>query len=104
MNHKKLIKQRIVLLFLILFVLTTFACMSHRDRFSFVFLADIHVQPELHAKEGFQQAVQVVNELKPDFVLTGGDLIMDANSQSFDRADELYTLYRNISGQLEMPV
>ncbi|MBD3413481.1 MAG: metallophosphoesterase [Candidatus Aminicenantes bacterium] len=104
MKHKKTIKKEVAFPLLILFVLTCFSCVSHKDRFSFVFLTDMHVQPELHAKEGFQQAVQVVNELKPDFVLTGGDLIMDANSQSFERADELYILYRNISEQLEMPV
>jgi len=77
---------------------------SVSDEFSFVFMTDIHVQPERHADEGFRQAAQVVNELKPDFVITGGDLIMDALGQSWERSDSLYNLYREISEDFTMPV
>ncbi|MBU2650609.1 MAG: metallophosphoesterase [Bacteroidetes bacterium] len=77
---------------------------SVSDEFSFVFLTDIHVQPERRADEGFRQAVKVVNELNPDFVITGGDLIMDALGQSWERSDSLYNLYREISADFTMPV
>lgn len=42
------------------------------DGFSFVFLTDIHVQPERGAEAGFQWAIREVNRRKPDFVITGG--------------------------------
>jgi Icc protein len=72
--------------------------------FSFAFLTDIHVQPEANATEGFKKAIAKVNELKPDFVITGGDLIMDALAQTFGRADSLYNLYSETVKGFHMPV
>ena len=62
--------------------------------FSFVFMADIHLTPERNAVQGFKKAIKTVNNLAPDFVITGGDLIMDALEQTYERADSLYNLYR----------
>ena len=74
------------------------------DQFSFAFLTDIHLQPELNATEGFKKAISKVNELDPDFVITGGDLIMDALGVSFGRADSLYNLYNIVSQEFKMPL
>lgn len=72
--------------------------------FSFVFLTDIHLQPELKAPEGFSKAIQRVNELDPDFVITGGDLVMDALAVPYSRADSLYNLYQSLAKEFNMPV
>ena len=72
--------------------------------FSFAFLTDIHLQPELAAEAGFQWAIREVNKLQPDFVITGGDLVMDVLNQSYGRSDSLYNLYEELSGKFEMPV
>ena len=72
--------------------------------FTFAFLTDIHLHPELNAVEGFRQAIDTVNKLNPDFVITGGDLIGDALAASFERADALYKLYKEVSSELKMPV
>lgn len=77
---------------------------AQHESFQFVFMTDIHLQPEANAVKGFKQAIQNTNELNPDFVVTGGDLIMDALKQSYGRADSLYTLYETISAELNMPV
>ncbi len=74
------------------------------DDFTFAFMTDIHVQPERNAAEGFMAAITRVNELKPDFVITGGDLIMDALGVSYERADSLYDLYQELIENFEMPV
>jgi Icc protein len=74
------------------------------DAFSFVFMTDIHLQPEENAVEGFQMAMTEVNYLKPDFVITGGDLVMDALEESYERADSLYDLYLQEIQMLDMPV
>ena len=74
------------------------------DHFTFAFLTDIHLQPERNATEGFLKAIEKVNELNPDFVITGGDLIMDALGVSYERADSLYILYNEVSKEFEMPV
>ena len=77
---------------------------ASEDAFTFAFLTDIHVQPERNAEAGFQQAIESVNKLAPDFVITGGDLIMDALGTSFGRADTLYTIYTTMIEGFQMPV
>ncbi len=66
--------------------------------FRFVHLTDIHVQPELRAAEGLAACLQAVNKLdpKPDFILTGGDLIMDALDQSAERSSMLFDLLKKV--------
>ncbi|WP_421919600.1 metallophosphoesterase family protein [Marinifilum sp.] len=75
-----------------------------KDNFSFVFITDAHVQPEFSADKGLAKAVKKINELQPEFVLTGGDEIRDALRVNFNRADSLYNLYDSIMGRLEMPL
>ena len=72
--------------------------------FTFVFMTDIHLSPEKSAPVGFQQAIDTVNRLNPAFVITGGDLIMDALGQSRNRADSLYQLYSGLMKGFRMPV
>jgi len=75
-----------------------------QETFSFAFLTDIHLQPERNAPAGFKQAIDTVNKLNPDFVITGGDQIMDALAQKQSRADSLYNLYIEMSKLFNMPV
>jgi len=77
---------------------------TKEDGFSFAFLTDIHLQPEKNAVAGFRQAIDTINKLKPDFVITGGDLVMDVLDQTYGRADSLYTMYKEVSSELNMPV
>ncbi|MCK5455473.1 MAG: metallophosphoesterase [Melioribacteraceae bacterium] len=77
---------------------------EEQNDFQFVFLTDIHLQQEKNAVEGFKQAIDTVNKLNPDFVITGGDLIMDALGQTYGRADSLYNLYNEVSKDFEMPL
>ncbi len=100
--------QRVSFL-LFLFILTscTSADKKQADKsesFSFIFLTDIHLEPGRHAPEGFQMAIDRVNELAPDFVLTGGDLIADALGVGEARADSLYQLYKEMATGFRMPV
>ncbi len=74
------------------------------EEFSFLFMTDIHVQPERQAMEGFREAIKKANSLKPDFTITGGDLIMDALGQTEARADSLYDIYNDLSKKFTMPV
>jgi 3',5'-cyclic AMP phosphodiesterase CpdA len=77
---------------------------SATDTFEFVFLTDIHLQPEMNAPQGFQMAIDHVNQLKPDFVLTGGDLVFDAMRGNQPRCDSLFSLYKNMIKGFQMPV
>lgn len=77
---------------------------KEKDSFNVAFLTDIHLQPERDAVKGFSQALDSVNMLKPDFLITGGDLIMDALGQSYGRADSLYKLYQEVVKKTKIPV
>lgn len=75
--------------------------------FRFVHLSDIHVQPESQGAEGFAACLHQINELdpKPDFILTGGDLIMDALAQDRQRTDLLFSLLnRLLAEENDLPV
>jgi 3',5'-cyclic AMP phosphodiesterase CpdA len=74
-----------------------------KDGFSFVFMTDIHITEERKATEGLLQAIDTINKLAPDFVLTGGDNIMDALGQSYETANALYNLFDETMKNLEMP-
>jgi len=74
------------------------------NTFSFVFMTDIHLSYERNAIAGFKQAILSVDSIKPDFVITGGDLIMDALGQRYSMADSLYDLYIETIKALKMPV
>ena len=74
------------------------------DAFSFVFMTDIHLKPEMNAPKGFQMAIVKANELNPDFVITGGDLVYDAMRGGQARCDSLFMLYKEMSKGFTMPV
>lgn len=103
--------KRYTLVFsLLLFVVSTVILFpqdkqdNNQANFSFVFCTDIHVQPERRATEGFMQAIDTINKLNLAFVITGGDLIMDALGQTYGRADSLYNLYQEVCKNFKMPV
>jgi len=54
-----------------------------------VFMTDVHVAPERHATEGFLQAIDTINKLAPDFVISGGDNILKLISFSGNYSIEL---------------
>jgi Icc protein len=83
------------------------ACQGKKEDqpdFTFAFLTDIHITYDRNAPAGFEKAIDTVNELKPDFVITGGDLVMDALGQTRSRADSLYRLYDSLEKDFRMPV
>lgn len=76
------------------------------EKFRFIFATDIHLQPEKHAIEGFNKAISHINNLrpKPQFVITGGDLIEDSYAKDFESAVNQYDLYQKAIVKLDVPV
>jgi len=74
------------------------------DQFDFVFMTDIHLTDERNAVNGLKQALKTASELNPDFIITGGDLIMDALGQRYTLADSLYNLYIETMKELRIPL
>ena len=80
---------------------------SHAPKgFRFAHLTDIHVQPQLRAGEGFRACLTAVHRLKPrpDFLLTGGDLVMDVLGADEPRAKTLFDLYTRICRDSDIPI
>ena len=74
--------------------------------FTFAFLTDMHVQPERAAGQGYVQCLKHVNRhpAQPQFVITGGDLIMDALEVGQERIDVQWQLFDECMKRLELPV
>jgi 3',5'-cyclic-AMP phosphodiesterase len=77
---------------------------QNNEEIVLAFLADIHLQPENNAIEGFKKLIEDVNALEPDFIIAGGDMIMDALGQTEERADSLYRLYSEMIKMFKAPV
>ena len=73
--------------------------------FSFAFLTDAHIQPEMRAVEGVKQCFEKANALesKPEFAITGGDLIMDALEMGADRVHQQWQLWDEAMKSLHYP-
>ncbi len=76
------------------------------NRFRFIHMTDTHIQPELHAFEGVTLAVKKILSLspRPDFILFGGDSVMDANMVDRGRANLVFKLFKEALKPLEIPV
>lgn len=101
------IRTTVVSVLLIIYILTGCTQKSLQEEqtdFQFAFLTDIHLQNKKNAVEGFKQAIDTINIINPDFVITGGDLIMDALGQTYGRADSLYNLYAEVTNDFKMPL
>jgi 3',5'-cyclic AMP phosphodiesterase CpdA len=80
-----------------------FAGESGED-FRFVYFTDVHLEEGKNAVQGFESALKKINELNPDFVISGGDNIADALAVPYEKADMLYTMYKDIIKKLNMPI
>lgn len=103
-KKKGLLHTLVLTAILSLLLIYTSCGTSSRPDFTFVFMTDIHLQPEKKAVEGFTKAIARINGLNPAFVINGGDSVMDALEATYEQADMLYDLYVETAGKLEMPV
>ncbi|MBN1271380.1 MAG: metallophosphoesterase [Candidatus Aminicenantes bacterium] len=104
MNRKKRFWRWTAFISFLLLLWGVVSCHRQNQNFTFVFLTDIHIQPEKNAPQGFEKAITLINKLDPDFVITGGDLISDALGQNFEQAMSFYDLYLRLSKGFNMPV
>jgi 3',5'-cyclic AMP phosphodiesterase CpdA len=72
--------------------------------FDFVFFTDTHLQPELMAAEGCAKCFAKIAALRPDFAISGGDLVFDATAVPKERAVRLFSMYAQAERILELPI
>ncbi|WP_165073413.1 metallophosphoesterase family protein [Paludisphaera rhizosphaerae] len=70
-------------------------------------LTDVHVKPEDRGAEGMAACLHHVQDLnpKPDFILLGGDHVMDCFKQKYDRTKVIWDLYGSVlKAECSIPV
>ncbi len=97
-------KKWIILVLTAVFLVSGTSIQAEDNGFQFVFFTDVHLQQEKNAVYAFDKAIQKINQLQPDFVISGGDNITDALGQTFETADRLYNLYGRSIKKLKMPI
>lgn len=77
---------------------------SGQNKFSFIFLPDIHLEPDSAVLENFNRIVKKVNKIKPDFIITGGDMIYTAKNVDDKKAEVLFNLMDEKFMDFKMPL
>ncbi len=77
---------------------------AQASSFRFVHFTDTHIQPELRAQAGTEQAFAAINAEKPELILGGGDLVMDIDASTPARTKQLLDMYVAAKKGLEAPV
>lgn len=69
-----------------------------KKRFRAAFISDIHIKTLDVAEAGMRKALQTINQSdkKPDFIINGGDSIMDALAVSKEKTKAQWDLFFNI--------
>ena len=78
--------------------LTNAAPPAKKKKFTAAFITDIHIKPSAVAEAGMQKALQNINQLKqqPDFIINGGDSIMDALAADKEKTKTQWNLFNKI--------
>jgi Icc protein len=74
------------------------------EPFTFLFVTDAHIQPELNAAIGTGMAFRKGRTLKADFAINGGDHVFDALAVPKQRALALFDLYDKTQQDLGLKV
>ena len=77
---------------------------ANSQDFSFLFITDCHLQPELDAVQGCHQAFRHARTIPADFVIQGGDHVFDALGVPRERATSLMDLYTKTEQDLGLKV
>ncbi|MBB2155329.1 metallophosphoesterase [Gluconacetobacter diazotrophicus] len=74
------------------------------EPFTFLFITDTHLQPELNANSGCHMAFAKAQSVPADFAIQGGDHVFDALGVNAGRATMLMDLYKRTADDLTLPV
>jgi 3',5'-cyclic-AMP phosphodiesterase len=75
-----------------------------REPFTFLFVTDAHLQPELNGVVGTDMAFKKARAVKADFAINGGDHVFDALGVPKQRALTLFDLYDKTEQDLGVKV
>lgn len=77
-----------------------------KKKFTAAFISDIHIKPSAIAEAGMAKALQNINGIqKPDFIINGGDSIMDALAADKEKTKTQWDLFNKImQSENKLPV
>ncbi len=93
--------KRYLFIFLLVF---QFGFVSGQNKFSFVFLPDLHLQPDSAIEADFTRLAKQINKISPDFIITGGDMIYTAKNGDEKKAKMLFDFMDSELEKFKMPV
>jgi Icc protein len=74
------------------------------EDFTFLFITDTHIQPELNAAQGCDQCFKKARTIQSDFAIQGGDHVFDSLGVGRERATSLFDLYGKTEQDLGMKI
>lgn len=83
------------------------ASIEKKSKFSVAFISDIHIKPSAEAEAGMKKALRNINQLKkqPDFIINGGDCVMDALAADREKTKTQWDLFNSImKAENKLPV
>jgi 3',5'-cyclic-AMP phosphodiesterase len=80
------------------------AIVPRQEPFTFLFVTDAHLQPELNGVIGTDMAFKKGRTIKADFAINGGDHVFDALGVPKERALTLFDMYDKTEQDLGMKV
>lgn len=101
---KRYLQTSFLLIFLVAGAHFPSLSQNENSNFSFVFLTDIHLRPDSVASTAFNKVVSRVGDIKPDFVLSGGDQVFDVMRGNKAKSDSLFSFYAQQSKRFGVPV
>jgi Icc protein len=98
MNRRKFLQQGSLSAAVLSVAPNAFAAASKASVFRIAFMSDTHVKPTETAEQGMRKAFRHVNALKPsvDFIMNGGDSIMDALNASKDKVQKQWDVWNAV--------
>lgn len=71
---------------------------NKRGKLRFAFMSDIHVKPDVTAEAGMARALHHMQQLRPkvDFIINGGDSIMDALAADREKTSRQWEVFKTI--------
>ena len=90
--------------FLLLIIVFQISLLFGQNNFSFVFLPDVHLEPDSVVEANLDRVIKKINKLKPDFLITGGDMIYTAKNVDDKKAKKLFDLMDKKFTKFKMPI
>ena len=78
-----------------------------KSKFSVAFISDIHIKPLAEAEAGMKKVLRNIHQLKkqPDFIINGGDCVMDALAADKEKTKTQWDLFNSImKAENKLPV